>query len=85
MDNRLENKSNGMAITSMVLGILSLPLCCAFGIGGIFGILGLIFGSISIKNDNKGMALTGIITSIISLVMLLLVVFVYILIPSTNI
>ena len=66
--------TNGMAVTSMVLGIVSLcGLLCCFG--GLLGILGLIFGIIAmnqVKNNSyasgsKGMALAGIICSSIAL------------------
>lgn len=55
----------GMAIAALVIGILSMTLCCA---GGTFlGIIGIILGIISLtKNyDGKGMAIAGIITSVL--------------------
>ena len=66
--------NNGMAITGMILGIISLVLvCCCYGIP--FNILGLGFSIIGLsqikKNPNqqgKGMALAGLICSIISIV-----------------
>ncbi len=66
--------NNGMAITGMILGIISLVLlCCWYGIP--FNILGLVFSIIGLsqikKNPNqqgKGMALAGLICSIISIV-----------------
>ena len=66
--------NNGMAITGMILGIISLVLvCCCYGIP--FNILGLVFSIIGLsqikKNPNqqgKGMALAGLICSIISIV-----------------
>ncbi|MDN3294201.1 DUF4190 domain-containing protein [Streptomyces ficellus] len=59
--------SNGMGITAMVLGIVSLVLFCLWGLGIIPGIMALIFGIIGRKKaqrgeaDNSGMALAGII------------------------
>lgn len=62
--------ANGMAITSMVIGIVSLcGLCCCYG--GFLGILGLIFGLVangqiadgSYNNASKGMATAGIVCS----------------------
>ena len=66
--------TNPMAITGMILGIISLVLvCCCYGIP--FNILGLVFSIIGLsqikKNPNqqgKGMALAGLICSIISIV-----------------
>lgn len=68
----------GYAIASLVLGILSLVLCCVGG--GILGIVGLILGIVSlVKKESKlGMAIAGIITSsfgiVFGIVMLIYVV-----------
>ena len=65
-----------MAITGMICGIVSLPmLCCCYGMP--FNILGIIFSIIGlsqIKKSNptqsgKGMAMAGLICSILSLVL----------------
>ncbi|MGW0702560.1 DUF4190 domain-containing protein [Streptomyces sp. NPDC002867] len=60
--------ANGMGITAMVLGILSVCLFCLYGIVGIIlGVLALIFGILGRKRaqrgeaTNGGMALSGII------------------------
>lgn len=59
-------KSNGMAIASLVLGICSLACCCA---GIPFSVVGLILGIIARKNDSSdNMALAGIILSAIGIV-----------------
>ena len=67
-------KTNGLAVTGMVLGILSVTvgLCCG---GPLFAIPGIIFSGIAISQINrdpehqtgKGMAVAGIITSVISI------------------
>jgi hypothetical protein len=71
-----QSGTNGMAITGMICGIVSLPmLCCCYGMP--FNILGIIFSIIGlsqIKKSNppqsgKGMAMAGLICSIISLVL----------------
>ena len=70
----------GLAITSMVIGILSLTLCCVCG--SLFGIIGLIFGIIALKKKQRGtgMAIAGIATSVlgflVGLVIILYIVFV---------
>lgn len=53
----------GFAIASLVLGILSLVLCCLGG--GVLGIIGLILGIVSLvkKESKMGMAIAGVITS----------------------
>lgn len=56
----------GMAIASLILGILSLLCCC---IGFPFAIVGLILAIISLVKgkDGKGLAIAGLITSIVCL------------------
>lgn len=63
-----EPERKGFAIASLVLGILSLVLCCVYG--GFLGILGLIFGILSLakKESKMGMAIAGIITSAFGLI-----------------
>ncbi|MGN0620499.1 MAG: DUF4190 domain-containing protein [Porcipelethomonas sp.] len=62
-------KSVGLGVASMVLGILSIILsCCFYYLAFPCGLVGLILGAIGIKkNSGKGMAITGLVLSIISL------------------
>lgn len=55
-------ESKGLAIASMILGILSLLIC---GIGWILGIVGFILSIVSLANHKggKGMAIAGLVTS----------------------
>lgn len=79
-----------MAITSMVLGILSVVTGCF----ALLGIVALILGIIAVRRANrrpteyggKGFAITGICTSLASLVFMLLLVpmFLAILLPSMS-
>lgn len=59
-----KKESKGMAIASMVLGILSLVICW---VGWILGIVGLILASVSLgtHKGGKGMAIAGLVTSIL--------------------
>ena len=59
----------GLAIWSMVLGIISLTICCCFG-GVIPAVVGLILGIVSLakKRGGKGMAIAGVIMNAIGLV-----------------
>ena len=67
-----QSTTNGMAITGMVMGILSLVTICCYGFP--FNLLGIIFSAIGlsqIKKSNprqsgKGMAIAGLICSILS-------------------
>lgn len=78
-----EKKSTDvLAIISLVMGILSL-LCCCMGFGIIFGIAGIVLAGISIANRGaKGIAVGGLVTSIIgavfSVIVIIYVVFSYV-------
>jgi len=62
-------KPNGMAIASLVTGILAVPGICCWPIGLVLGALGVIFGFVGRKQiqgsggvqTGDGMALAGII------------------------
>ncbi|QSX05798.1 hypothetical protein JYG23_14205 [Sedimentibacter sp. zth1] len=65
----MENKSNGKAIASLVLGIIS----CVFVFSGpasflgvILGIIGIILGVQAKKEEPSGMAIAGLVLSIIA-------------------
>ena len=65
-------KPKGLAIAALVLGILAF-LSGWMLIGGIFGLVGLILGIVALvkankgQADGKGMAITGIVLSILGL------------------
>lgn len=64
------SNNKGMAIASMVLGIVSIVFsCCFYYISFPCAIIGLILGILSVKKipDAKGMAIAGIVLSAISL------------------
>lgn len=68
----------GLAIASMVLGIVALVLFCIWYISLPCAILSIVFGIISIKSSKKGMAIAGISTGAVGFVlMILLYVFVF--------
>lgn len=59
----------GLAIASLVLGILSL-LAWYFPICGLpISILALIFGIISLNSSKRGLAIAGIVLSVIGLIL----------------
>jgi hypothetical protein len=69
-------KSNSMAVASMVLGILSLMFCfCCYGIP--FNVLGIVFSLIAltqIRNEperytGKNLAVAGLVLSLLSIVL----------------
>jgi hypothetical protein len=67
-----EKKSNGLAITSLVLGIVAIVfsfigLSIPFGL--IIGIVGIILGVMAKKKNPCGMATAGLVLSIIGTVL----------------
>jgi len=70
-----------LAITSLALGVVGLLLLCFCGLGALLGIGAIITGSLAVRKINssnghetgQGMAIAGIVTGLISV--LLLVVF----------
>lgn len=66
----MENKTNGKAVASLVLGIIAV-VCVFFGyvalLGVILGIIGLILGIQAKKQQPSGMATAGVVLSIIAI------------------
>jgi hypothetical protein len=66
----MEQQSNGKAIASLILGIISV-VCIFFGYGALLGIIlaviGLVLGISAKKTAPSGMATAGIVLSIIGL------------------
>jgi len=82
MPAQTDGKPNGLAIGSLVLGILSL-LISVWG-GFVLGIVGIILGAIALKKikedpsqTGRGMAIAGIVLGVISIVVMVLVVSVF--------
>ena len=65
-------KKSGLAIASLVLGLLSLIGFCCCGINIITAPLAIIFGIVSLAKHRggTGMAITGIITAVLSLLII---------------
>lgn len=61
------NESKGLSIASMVLGIISVVLCCVWWISIPCSILAIIFGIVGKKRGGKGMAIAGLVLGIIAI------------------
>lgn len=69
-----QNEGKGLSIASMVLGIVSVVLCCLWYVSLPCAILAIIFGVIGMKRDGKGMAIAGLVLGIVSVAWYLLAV-----------
>ena len=70
-----EKKSNGFAVASLVLGIVSIVFNF-FGLsllGLILGIVGIVLGVVKKKKNPTGMATAGLVLSIIGTVLCALI------------
>lgn len=69
-------KSSGLAIASLVCGIVGLVLCCCYYLSLPLSIVGLILGIVSLskKSGGKGMAIVGVILSGITVVLAILMI-----------
>lgn len=78
-EKKEENKTapvkdrKGLAISSMVLGIIALVFFCLWYISIPCGILAIVFGILSIKSTGKGMAIAGLVTGSIGFVLTVLI------------
>lgn len=67
--------SNGLAIASLILGIVSLVLAAACGAGALFGIIGVVLAVLGMNRAKalagmgRGMAIAGLILSILGIVL----------------
>lgn len=72
-DGPVKGQGTGLGIASMVLGILSIvSICCSSVVPFlpvILGIVSIVLGIVQIvKNDAKGMAIAGIICSVVGII-----------------
>lgn len=79
VDEKSEGQSTpGLAIASLVMGIISLLVCCCWGCGILFAIPGMIMGISANKKVKTGVGTAGIVTSIVGLVLNIIVLIVYV-------
>lgn len=72
----------GLAVASMVLGIVALVFCWCWYVGGVCAIVGLPLGAVALSKISKGdadpgpkgMAIAGVVTSVVALGLIILVV-----------
>lgn len=64
-------RSSGLAIASMVCGILSVVICCGMWVSWILSVVAIILGAVSLskRQGGRGMAIAGIITAVFGLLL----------------
>lgn len=71
--NTGNGQGSGLAVASLVCGILSMVFCCVSFLGLILGVLAVVFGVIVLVSgsNGKGMAIAGILTGSIGFVIIM--------------
>ena len=72
IEHQLPTTGGGKAVASLVLGIISLLSWCLPFIGLPVAIVGLVLGIKDRQSPNRGMAIAGIVMSVIGLVLSLI-------------
>lgn len=70
------SESQGLAIASLVLGILAIITSVLWFISIVLGVLAIIFGAVSVKKQGRKKAIAGIITGSVGVVLSLLIVWI---------
>ena len=71
--NQVEKKSNGVGVAGFILALIGLFFGWIPVIGWIIWILGLILSFIGVFKSPRGMAIAGLIISLIGFIMLLFI------------
>lgn len=78
-----DNATNGLQIAGLVCGILSICLCCCYGVPSVvLGIAGIICASMGNKNSKNGVGTAGMVCSIIGLILGVLAIIYYAMVIS---
>jgi hypothetical protein len=64
----VKEETPGLAIASLVMGIVSIVLSCCCGSGIVFGIAGIIMAIVANKKTKTGVGTAGLVCSIIGTV-----------------
>ena len=70
----------GLAIASLVMGIVSILICCCWGGGIVLSIPGLIMGISANKKQKTGVGTAGMICSIVGIVLNIIALIYYVVI-----
>lgn len=71
--NQTEKKSNGIGTAGFVLALIAVFLGWVPVLGWIIWLLGLIFSFVGVLKEPKGLAIAGLVISLIGIILLLTV------------
>ena len=81
----VQQRRNGLGLTAMICGIVSLPMSIFFfPIGLVLGVLGIVFGVIGIRRarrgeaTNRGQAVAGLVCGILGTIISVIITIVVI-------
>ncbi len=69
----IKKKRNGMAIASVILGIVSLLMCCLIVVSVPCALLSIVLGAVALRKGKSAVAIAGIILGAISMAVAVLV------------
>lgn len=73
------NKANGLQIAGLVLGIISIVICCCYGVPSIIlGIIGMICAIMGNKENKHSVGTAGLVCSIIGLILGIIMLVLYV-------
>jgi hypothetical protein len=71
--NQIEKQSNGLGTAGFVLALIALFLGWIPFLGWVIWLLGLIFSFVGVFNTPKGLAIAGLVISLIGIILLIVV------------
>lgn len=71
--NAEDSERQGLAIASLVLGILAIITCLVLYISIVLGVIAIILGAVSVKTKGRKKAISGIVTGSVGVVLAILV------------
>ena len=66
-DGKQSGDRRGLAIASLVLGVLSIVVCCMPAFALPFGVIAIFAGIFGMKSSGRNLAIAGIVTGVIGL------------------
>lgn len=69
-----QKQSNGLGTAGFIISLVAIFLCWVPALNWILWLLGLIFSSIGVFRQPRGLAIAGLVISLISLIILIILI-----------